>query len=91
MSAALKAAQEQAREAVRDLKEVKLRLLGILESLPASTAEVAHLEEVDLKADLVTELRSVVQCVLKDSLEPAIGDLEDVARLPVPDPAEEEG
>ncbi len=88
MSPALEAARKQAREAVRDLEAVKFRLLGVLESLPPSTPEIVPLEEVDLKADLATELRTVIQCVLRDSIEPAIGDLRDVARLPVPDPGE---
>lgn len=88
MSAALKAAHEQVQESLRELKGIKYRLLGVLESLPPSTGETAPLEEVDLKADLVTEHRSVIQCVLRDSIEPAIGDLEDMARLPVPEAGE---
>jgi hypothetical protein len=91
MSADVKAAQGQLQEIVRDLEAIRFRLLGVRESLPASPAELVRLAEVDPEADLTTEIRTVIQCVLSDSLQPAIGDLRDVIKLPDPEPGEEKG
>ena len=84
------AAQEQIREIVRDLEAIRFRLLGVRESLPASVAETVRLAEVE-EADPATEIRTVIQCVLSDSLGPAIGDLRDLLKLPAPEPGEEKG
>jgi len=87
-----KAAQGQLREVIRDLEAIKFRLVGVRESLPPSSAEAVRLLDVEPEgADLATEIRTVIQCVLNDSLEPLIGDLRDVARLAVPEPEEGEG
>lgn len=91
MSAVLKVAQEQLRETVRDLEALRFRLLGVRESLPPSPAETVRREEEVEEPDLATEIRTVIQCVLNDSLQPAIGDLRQVTRLPVPDPDEGKG
>ena len=92
MSADVKAAQEQIREIVRDLEAIRFRLLGVRESLPASAAETVRLAEVEVEeVDPTTEIRTVIHCVLNDSLGPAIGDLRDVIKLPAPDPGEEKG
>jgi hypothetical protein len=60
----------------------------VRESLPASPAELVRLAEVE-EVDPATEIRTVIQCILNDSLEPAIGDLRDLLKLPVPEPGEE--
>jgi hypothetical protein len=74
------AAQAQLREIVRELEAVKGRLEGVLASLPDLNADVA---EDDLeKMDAPTEIHSVIECVLRDWMEPAIGDLRDIAALP---------
>jgi hypothetical protein len=88
MSAEQKAAQEQLREIVRDLEGNRFRLIGVRESLPASVAERVRFAEVE-EADPTTEIRTVIQCVLKDSLGPAIEDLRDLLKPPVPEPGEE--
>jgi hypothetical protein len=92
VSGDLKAAQGQLREIVRDLEAIRFRLVGVRESLPPSPAESVRLLEAEPEeADPATEVRTVIQCVINDSLQPAIGDLRDVARLAVPEPEEGEG
>lgn len=86
MSADLKAAQEQLQEIVRDLEAIRFRLVGVRESLPPSPAETVRLLEVEPEeADLATEIRTLIQCVLNDSLQPAIADLQGMTQLPVPE------
>jgi hypothetical protein len=74
----IEAAQGEIRAAVRDLRSIRLRLLGLVSTLPPSPAETSPLLEVE-PADPKTELRAVVECVVNDSLVPAIRDLESVA------------
>jgi hypothetical protein len=74
----IEAAQEQLRKIVRELKPLKARLLEVVASLPPSPAEISPLPDVE-QTDPKTEIRSVVECVVNDSLDPAIRDLEDVA------------
>ncbi|MFL6264294.1 MAG: hypothetical protein ACJ76Y_31795 [Thermoanaerobaculia bacterium] len=74
----IEAAQAEIRKIVRELKPLKARLLEVVTSLPPSPAETSPLLDVE-QTDLRTEIRSVVECVLNDSLAPAIRDLEDVA------------
>jgi hypothetical protein len=84
-----KVAKGQLREIVRDLEAIKFRLVGVWESLPPSSAEAVRLLDVEPEgADLATEIRTVIQCVLNDSLEPLIGDLRDVIKLAAPGPEE---
>jgi hypothetical protein len=77
----IEAAQEQLRKIVRELKPLKARLLEVVASLPPSPAETSLLLDVE-QTDLKTEIRSVAECVVNDSLDPAIRDLEDVAGGP---------
>lgn len=89
LSVDVKAAQEQLREIVRDLEGIRFRLLGVRESLPASMVESVRLAEVEAEAvDPATEIRTVIQCVLNDSFEPAIGDLRAMSELRSTDPEE---
>ena len=74
----VEAARAEIREILRALKPLKFRLLGVAASLPPSLAETAPLLDVE-PADLSTEIRSVVECVVNDSLDPAIRDLDEVA------------
>jgi len=56
-------------------------------SLPPSPAETSPLPDVE-PADPRTEIRSVVECVVNDSLSPAIRDLDEVAgAAAAPEPA----
>ena len=79
----IKAAQAELREIVRDLEANRLRLQRILEILPPSPAETDPGAEMD-QTDPETEIRTVIQCVINDSLTPAIGDLRDAAEPPPP-------
>ena len=71
-------AQAEIRKIVRALKPLKFRLLGVAASLPPSPAETSPLPDVE-PAGLGTHLRAVVECVVNDSLDPAIRDLDGVA------------
>lgn len=72
------AAQAELREVVKELKAIRLRLESVRASLPVPAHESLRLLDEE-EMDLSTEIRSVVECVLNDSLQPAIRDLEAVA------------
>lgn len=74
----IEAALRKIREVARKLKPLKLQLEEVVASLPPSPAEASPLLDAD-PADPKTGLRSVLECVLNDSLGPAIRDLEGVA------------
>jgi hypothetical protein len=69
-------AQEQLRQIARELRSVHYRLLGIVATLPAP-ANDANEEPApeDEDADVATEIRSAVECVLADRIRPAIQGL----------------
>ena len=68
------AAQAELRGIVEELDSIRARLTDIHERLPVSPEETAMLlGEQDL--DVATEVRSIIECVLNDSLRPAIRDL----------------
>lgn len=91
MSAVPKAVLRELRSIVRTLESVEFRLIGVEATLPPSPVETDRLQDVGKEeTDVVTELRSVIQCVLRDSLQPLIGDLRDVTALVIPEPDEEE-
>jgi hypothetical protein len=77
------AVQEQILPSVSELKAIRERLRAFQESLP----EMPDRGEEEI--DAVTELRSVLGCVLLDSIGPAIRDLQAVAayvaKRPEPD------
>jgi hypothetical protein len=78
----LAAIQEELREVLPDLKGIDRRLRAIHGRLPGpSDAEMES--EAEDEADVSTEIRSVIECVLTDSLGPAIRDLETVSRYGV--------
>jgi hypothetical protein len=64
-----KAAQEEIRDVVRDLEALRFRLVGVRASLPAPESE----EEGE--GDAAVDLRAVLDCVLADSIGPALQDL----------------
>ena len=71
-------AAAELRKAAADLEEIGARLKGVLAGLPVSPREdVMFLGEEDMDAS--TEMRSVVECVLNDSIQPAIRDLKAAA------------
>jgi hypothetical protein len=67
------AVQEHVLPAVSELKGIQEKLRALRESLPAAAGRDEE------ETDLVTELRSAIDCVLVDSLGPAARDLEAVA------------
>ncbi len=74
MTEAEAAAQAELQRIVEDLEAVRTRLAEIHEKLPVPVQETAMLlGEVEM--DVSTEVRSVIECVLADRIEPAIRDL----------------
>lgn len=67
-------AQEGLRTAALELKRVRERLKRIVDALPLSEQEQDP-ADLNQDPDVTTEIRRVVLCVLKDSLDPAIADL----------------
>lgn len=68
------AAQEEVRRIARDLETIRTRLLEVHEDLPAPPGKDAAGDETE-EMDVATEVRSVIECVLADSIRPAIRDL----------------
>jgi len=68
------AAQAALQQIVQELDNIRGRLIEIHERLPISPEETAMLEGKE-EMDIATEIRSVIECVLSDSLQPAIRDL----------------
>jgi hypothetical protein len=72
------AARERLQEAAAQLEALQRQLVEIHDSLPVSSREdLILLGEEDM--DVATETRSVIECVLNDSIQPAIRDLKSVA------------
>lgn len=72
------AAQEELRQIAKEMDGIRRRLLDLHESLPPATLEaVMFAGEEDL--DVTTEVRTVIECVVQDSIQPAIRDLEAAA------------
>jgi len=74
-------ARAQLLEIKRQLEAIRFRLLGVQASLPPAPAELVPLLEEE-NMDAAAQIRAVVQCVLHDSIEPAIQDLGELASLP---------
>jgi hypothetical protein len=89
MSAAPRAVERELRDIVRALESIGFRLMGVEATLPPETDRLRDVGKDE--TDVVTEIRSVIQCVLKDSLQPLIGDLRDVIELAAPEPEEGDG
>jgi len=89
LSAETKEAQGQLGDIVRDLEAIRFRLLGVLGSLLASAAELDRLSEVGSEVNLAAEIRTVIQCVLTDSLNPLIRGLQAVSELKARETGEE--
>jgi hypothetical protein len=71
--------RKQLARVLAHFEDGRWQLLGILHSLPELLAEQVRLEDVAEEWDGVTEMRTVIECVLEDYIRPAIQDLEDVA------------
>jgi hypothetical protein len=74
MTSAEAAAQAELRQMVEELEAIRSRLSDLHERLPVPPEETAMLMG-EAEMDFATEARSVIECVLADSLGPAIRDL----------------
>lgn len=82
MTQAETAAQEEVRQIAKELTGICRKLLNLHKSLPPATLEaVMFAGEEDL--DVTTEVRTIIECVVHDSIEPAIRDLEAAAAYQV--------
>jgi uncharacterized protein (UPF0335 family) len=67
-------AQDELQEIVDKLEDIERRLRAIHQRLPVPVdAETAR--DAEDGKDVATEIRSVIECVLADSLGPAVRDL----------------
>jgi len=74
MSEAEAAAQAELPHIVDRLTAIRSELRQIVESLSRDPeAEASSLDEDEM--DVTTEVRSIIECVLNDSIQPAIRDL----------------
>ena len=82
MTDAEASAREQLKWIARDLEGIRYRMLGVEATLPPAPIDLLpQLEEEPMSG--ITQLHAVIQCVLQDSIEPAIRDLRELepARL----------
>ncbi|HEV8578278.1 MAG TPA: hypothetical protein VGX68_04285 [Thermoanaerobaculia bacterium] len=68
------AAQAELRTLVEELEAVRVRLEKVHARLPVAAEETAMLLG-EKEMDVSTEVRSVIECILNDRIEPAIRDL----------------
>lgn len=71
-------AQGQVRAIAAELEAIRFRLLGVRAGLAVPLEEPA-MQADEMDADVATEVRSVVECVISDFLDSAIRDLRMVA------------
>lgn len=71
-------AQEQLRALAADLEAIRFRLLGVRASLRVPATEAAMLIG-EMEMDVSTEIRSVIECVVNDSINSVIADLRSAA------------
>jgi hypothetical protein len=67
---------------VEELKSIRFRLQEIVESLqppPKGAGAAVGEEDLDEDLDTATEVRSTIECVLNDDVQPAIRDLRTAA------------
>jgi hypothetical protein len=74
MTKAEDTAQAELRPIVDRLISIRSELRQLVESLPGALEEEAVPSNED-EMDVTTEVRSIIECVLSDSIQPAIRDL----------------
>lgn len=74
-------AQAQLRQIAMELEAIRFRLIGLQATLSVPPQEDAMLAG-ELDMDVSTEVRSVIDCVLNDSIQPAVRDLLAAAEYP---------
>jgi signal transduction histidine kinase len=72
--------REQILDIARRMRAAQYELRGLADSLPTASGE-ADLEEIE---DEAAQLRSVIECIIADSLGPAIEGLEKAAQIRLP-------
>jgi hypothetical protein len=70
----LEAVQDELQVFVGKLEEIERGLIALRDRLPVPSPENPE-DESEERSDLATELRSVIDCVLADSIRPAGRDL----------------
>ena len=78
MSNAEETAQDELREFVAELERMLKRLQRLHDRLPVSPREEVMLLG-EAEPDVATEVRSIIQCVTADRIEPAIQSLREAA------------
>ncbi len=84
MTTAEAAARERLREIAAELETLRFRLLEVQASLPPSPLERDPLREDDAM-DTTTEIRSAIDCVLEDRIDPALKALRAAAAAGLPE------
>ena len=76
------AAQEELREWTRQQSSLLHWLREIAANLPGPPIKTLILDDADLEEgpSVADEIRATIQCVLADRLEPALRDIDDLAR-----------
>lgn len=74
----IEAAQEHLHALAEDLEEIRIRLLGIRESLPAP--KTPRESDLEPDPDVPVKIRAAIDCVLTDSIGPALRDLRAAAK-----------
>jgi hypothetical protein len=75
----LEAVQDELQVIVGKLEGIEKGLIALRDTLPAPTPGDQE-GEGDERSDMATEIRSVIDCVLTDSIRPAARDLQAASR-----------
>ena len=78
MTQAETAAQAALRQIAKELDAIRRRLMDLHGSLPAASLEMLMFAGEE-ELDVTTEVRTIIECVVQDSIKPAIRDLEAAA------------
>jgi len=71
-------ARTQLQAIARDLQRLRLLMLGVQAVLPPAPIDRDPALDVE-RLDGLSELHAVIRCVLHDSIEPAIRDLQELS------------
>jgi hypothetical protein len=74
----LETALDQVGDIARAVENLQFRLLGVQATLPEAAAESVRLLDAD-PMDATTEIRAIIDCVLRDRIEPALRELRKLA------------
>jgi len=71
-------ARAELRAMVEDLDGIRARLVALHRRLPLPPAEAAWLDD-EVEMEFPADIRSAIECILTDCLQPAIRDLAEAA------------